>query len=201
MCIRDRLYLNRLDHLARQNQGWIRADQTPVVLYLDIKTSSPEALPVVLKALEPYRHLLTTFRPDRIDTGAVWLVMNGLGPEHFQVSDSLPILLTSERSPAQLSEPETADSWAYRLYSSPWRGTFRYRGRGALAEAERQRLTQWAAEARRRGAWLRFWGGPDRPSLWEAQANAGVQFIHTNKLRKAGRWLQLYHARQQRAGP
>jgi hypothetical protein len=197
----ERLYLQRLDRLARENHGWVRADRTPVVLYLDIKTSSPEALPAVLKALEPYRHLLTTFRPGRIDTGAVWLVMNGLGPEFFSPSDSLPFLLTGERSPDRLEQPATAETWAYHLHSSPWRSTFRYRGRGTFPEAERQRLATWAAEARRRGGWLRFWGGPDRQKLWQVQADAGVQLIHTNKLRKAGRWLQAYHANRRALAP
>jgi glycerophosphoryl diester phosphodiesterase len=68
------------------------------------------------------------------------------------------------------------------LISDNWQKQFKWRGDGALPEAERRQLVRIVDQAHQQGRRVRFWAVPDNPAGWQALQAAGVDLINTDHL-------------------
>jgi hypothetical protein len=74
--------------------------------------------------------------------------------------------------------PATFMPWV----SEDWGKFFTWRGDGAFPEAERQKMREVVARAHAEGYKVRFWAAPDKPSVWKAELDAGVDILSVDDL-------------------
>ena len=83
----------------------------------------------------------------------------------------------------ELSDLDTNPSPNFAPWiSASWGSKFRWRGVGAMPEAELQQLRSIVSRAHEQGRRVRFWGAPDNPNFWQAMLVAGVDLINTDDL-------------------
>jgi hypothetical protein len=68
------------------------------------------------------------------------------------------------------------------IISDSWFAHFKWRGRDAISDAERQKLRDAVAKAHARGRRIRFWAAPDNETMWRELDEAGVDMINTDNL-------------------
>jgi len=73
--------------------------------------------------------------------------------------------------------------------SSQWGLTFKWKGAGAMPNAEQQKLREIVSKAHDQGRLVRFWGAPDNATTWEELRSAKVDLINTDDLRGVQRFL------------
>jgi hypothetical protein len=97
-------------------------------------------------------------------------VVAGAPPRYaFRDSNSL----SSQDGPADLR---------WRAYALNWDQEVGWDGLGDMPAEARARLDEKVRQARLKGRTLRFWGSPDKPSVWDAQLQAGVDYLGTDRL-------------------
>lgn len=78
---------------------------------------------------------------------------------------------------------------AMPVVSDNFKKHFKWRGKGAMPEHEKNKLKSLAAETHRQGKKLRFWAIPDQPNAWQTLLEAGVDLISTDDLYLASNFL------------
>lgn len=178
------LYLEPLRRRAAANGGRVHTDGGTFTLLVDIKADSGAVHRRLCEILTEYRELLTVFRNDGITPGAVTVILSGdrpraqvaAAPERLCAIDGRPRDLDDDPSPFLV--PWISDAWSNHF------------GRGTedLDEAQRRHLATLVARTHAQGRRLRFWGAPDRESVWAVQAAAGVDLINTDRLAAFAAW-------------
>ena len=80
------------------------------------------------------------------------------------------------------------------LISDNWTLHFKWRGEGAIGDAERQKLADTVAKAHAHGRKIRFWATPDSPAMWEVLHQSGVDRINTDDLVGLEQFLRHHSA-------
>ena len=68
------------------------------------------------------------------------------------------------------------------LVSDNWTKVFKWHGTDPLPDDERHHLKQIVEKAHAQGRKVRFWATPDKPEVWAALFDAGVDLINTDDL-------------------
>ncbi len=173
------LYLNPLRERVRQNGGRVYRGGPPCTLLIDIKTDADKTYAALREVLKDYQDLLTVFKPDSTKTNAIAAIITGNRPRQMMMDESVRYAGFDGRL-EDLDLP--ASRHFIPLISDNWTKHFKWRGEGAMAEEEKQKLGEIVAKAHRQGRRLRFWGGPDVRALWQEQRTAGVDLINTDDL-------------------
>ena len=82
-------------------------------------------------------------------------------------------------------EPAALIPWI----SGNWGQSFKWRGSGAIPEADKLKLKDIVAKAHQQGRRVRFWGAPDQPVFWAEMLANGVDLINTDDLDGAQKFL------------
>lgn len=179
------LYLDPLLARVRANGGRVYAGGPKgFLLMLDFKSDGEDSYALLERMLEPYREMLTLYHADRVEEGAVTIVISGHRPEGVLRAQAARYAGLDGRL-ADLGEdhptlwPTISDSFASHF---EWRG-------GRMDPLERERLARYVSRAHARGRRLRFYGAPDREDAWELLLNAGVDLINTDHLEALRRFL------------
>lgn len=181
------LYLEPLRERARQNGGRIFPEGPSLTLLIDIKSAAEPTYARLREALLAYTNLLTRFTPQTTETNAVTVIISGNRPRATMAAEAIRYAACDGR----LEDLQSRTSPHFMpLISDNWRLHFTWRGIGALPDADRQKLAQVLAEARRRGHRVRFWGAPDHAAAWKELHAAGVDLINTDHLAELAKWLQ-----------
>ncbi len=174
----ESLYLEPLRARARQVRGKIYPDAPYFYLLIDIKSEAQSTYAALRRTLERYDDLFTRYEGERTTPQAVTAILSGnrvpleqLRRERvrFVGYDGRLSDLEGDASPHLL--PWVSDNWM-RL--------FRWNGRGAFPESEREQLERIVQGAHAKGYRLRFWATADMPSVWEVLWDAGVDLIGTD---------------------
>lgn len=193
------MYLQPLAAHAAANGGRVRADGAPFVLLVDIKADGAAVYAVLraeLAALAPTPGLLTRFVGERIEPGAITVLLSGsrprelvaAEPERWCALDGRLVDLQARVPPPTASMPWISDAWS-RI--SDWRGS------DELLPDERERIAALVALAHAQGRELRFWGAPDRVEAWSALFALGVDRIGTDRPKAAAAWAASRDGRGQ----
>src|SRR5881394_2192465 len=71
------LYLDPLKKRAAENGGRVYRNGPTVTLMIDVKSDAAQSYAALKEALQPYAPLLTVFRGDQIESGAITIVISG----------------------------------------------------------------------------------------------------------------------------
>ncbi len=183
------LYLEPLRAQVAANGGRVHADGRPFVLLVDIKADGAAVYRQLRQELVGFAPMLTRFVGDRIESGAVTVLLTGDRPRDLVAADAERFVAIDGRlrdleavpSPSVALVPWISDAWS-RV--SDWNGADEW-----MAD-EAARLSAIVARAHAQGRELRFWAAPDRPEAWAALLAAGVDRIGTDRPAAAAAFLR-----------
>jgi hypothetical protein len=183
----ESLYLDPLRERVKKYHGRVYPDGPPVWLLIDFKNSPTEMYPVLRKVLIDYSDILTTWEDGKMKQGAVTAILTGSHPdesilagEKIRYAAIDGILDALSRNP-----PSDLVPWM----SSQWSLSFKWRGEGAMPDAEVQKLHEIVEKAHKQGRLVRFWAAPDKLNAWKTLHAAGVDLINTDDLKGAADFL------------
>ena len=173
------LYLDPLRERVRQNGGRLYRDGPAAILLIDVKSDAETTYAALREVLKQYSDLLTAFRDGSVRTNAITAVISGNRASKTMAAESLRYAGVDGR----IEDLDTAATSALiPLVSDDWSKVFKWRWNGAMPEDVRQQLEQLVAKAHVRGHKIRFWNTPDKPEVWKALFDAGVDLINTDNL-------------------
>ncbi len=173
------LYLDPLRVRAERNGGRIHPGGPSVTLLVDIKSDTTNTYRALVTTLKPYAAMLTLFGPDRTEPRAVSAILSGNRSRGLMEAEPFHHLGFEGRPEDMFG---SAPPQFMPLISDNWSRHFRWRGAGAMPEAERSRLRELVARAHGQGRRIRFWNIPDMPAGWSAVMEAGVDLVNTDNL-------------------
>jgi alkaline phosphatase len=153
-------------------------------LLIDSKTSADSTMPLLLKALEPYKDLLlkNKFR----------IVISGNRPA---VSDyvKFPAWITfdgrsNEEVPSFLASHVVLESEAFYKFGI-WDGT------SPMTPVLRMKLKTYVDQVHAAGRVVRLWATPERLIAYQTLLDLGVDYIGTDQLRALAEYLKAINRR------
>ncbi len=173
------LYLDPLRERVRKNKGTVYPGGGPFGLLIDIKEDGPAAYAVLSKMLADYGDIVSVVRDGTLEPKAVNVVISGDRPIDLIKGEKVRYAGIDGRW-GDLDSTEPAS--LLPLVSENWGSHFKWRGRGPLPDAERDKLREAVAKAHAHGRKIRFWAAPDTPAAWSELRSAGVDLINTDNL-------------------
>lgn len=173
------LYLDPLRERVRKNGGRVYPDGPEFTLLIDLKSDWQRIYPVLRSVLTNYSDVLTTFRGDVKQTNAILAIISGSrDPAMFTGEATRYAGFDGEPSDLDTNPSPDFAPWI----SASWGSKFRWRGAGAIPDAELRQLQTIVSRAHEQGRRVRFWGAPDNSNFWQAMLAAGVDLINTDDL-------------------
>ena len=180
------LYLDPLRERVKQNGGRVYRNGPEVTLLIDVKGDWRTTYPVLRDILKQYSDILTTFPGDAKQTNAVMAIITGNRSREMFAGESVRYAaLDGDLADLDSTAPATLVPWI----SSNWAASFKWRGVGAIPEAEKAKVKEIVAKAHEHGRRVRFWGSPDKPVFWSELLADGVDLINTDDLAGAQKFL------------
>lgn len=182
------LYLDPLRERVRANGGRLFPGGPPAILLIDQKTDGAPTWARLREVLAGYREMLTVFRPGKITTNAITVILSGERPFEVLAAEEERLAgLDGRMSDLDTTPPARPD--LVPLVSDNWRTHFRWDGLGECPAEERTKLNALVARAHAQGRRIRFWGAADREGMWKAQFEAGVDLVNTDRLADLAKFL------------
>ncbi len=185
------LYLDPLMARVKAHGGRVYPGGPPVTLLIDFKGDAEATYARLKQVLTPYRSMLTVFSNDRTQTNAVTVILSGDRPWKTLAAEPERLAALDGRLPDLDTSP---DPRLVPLVSDNWRSHFRWNGEGTFPADEKSKLDALVLRAHQQGRRIRFWGAADRPEIWRAHADAGVDFINTDHLAELAAHLRAQPA-------
>jgi glycerophosphoryl diester phosphodiesterase len=180
------LYLDPLRERVQKNGGHVFPGGPEFTLLVELKGDWRTSYPVLREILKQYAGMLTTFHSAATETNAIRVIITGnRAKEMFGAESSRYAALDGDLADLDSGLPSDLIPWI----SSNWRQNFKWRGSGALPEAEKAKLKNIVAKAHQQGRRVRFWGAPDQPVFWGEMLANGVDLINTDDLDGAQKFL------------
>jgi hypothetical protein len=181
------LYLEPLRARVRANGGAVFKGGGEFTLLVDIKDDGEATYRALHELLAGYAEILVKVRGQKLEKGAVRVVISGNRPRELMARQELRYAGVDGR----LEDLESKEpSHFLPILSDHWGRHFRWRGEGPMPDAERKKLAEIVAKAHAAGRRLRFWATPERPELWKVLYDAGVDLINTDDLSGLRRFLE-----------
>ena len=182
-----KLYLDPLQAYF-QKQSLPRQEKAPpFTLLVDIKTDGAAVYPVLRQQLEEYAELLCRVEDGRLIPGAVQIVISGDRPKKL-IAAANPRYMGIDGRLSDLDSKQPAELMP--LISDRWTSHFKYRGKGAMSEAERTKLRSIVKQAHAAGRRVRFWATPESEAVWRELVAADVDHINTDQLERLSVFLR-----------
>ncbi len=173
------LYLNPLRDVAKRNGGSVYGDGKPIILLVDIKTKGVEAYALLEALLKSYDDIVSSHLDGSFRAKAVTIIISGDRPR-AEIEKSNPRYAAID---GRLGDLESSPPMSLvPLISDNWGNHFKYRGKGEMSAAEREKLADIVKKCHEQGRRLRFWATPENSTLWTELQNAGVDLIGTDDL-------------------
>ncbi|RDX52056.1 hypothetical protein OH76DRAFT_1400974 [Lentinus brumalis] len=170
------------------------AGEIPLQLLVDIKTDGVEALPFILKALQPLRSAgyLTVFANGTLTQSAVTVVGTGNSPLE-QVKALSPRDYFFDAPLTQLTDPSLNTTWdptLSPLASTDYETAVGWSGIGNITDEQVANITQFVGDAHARGIAARFWDTPAWPiyardNVWRVLLENGADWLNADDLAAA----------------
>ena len=192
------LYLDPLRERVRANGGRVYRGGPTITLLIELKTDADTTYPALREVLESYREMLTVFREDKTEAGAVTVLITGNLPRKMMAEEKVR-LAGLDGSLGDLKDPTS--NRLCPLISSPWKSSFKWSGKGTMPAEERKKLDAIVARAHAQGRQVRFWGAPDTTVFWQELRSAGVDWVNTDNLKGLRDYLLRTEANSTRPAP
>jgi hypothetical protein len=179
----ESMYLAALQDRIIRHHGSVYGDGEPFRLVVDLKDRS-DALPAAIEAVFARYPMLARFDGTTYVRGPVEVVFTG--------DEAMKRAMTAHtrwgtRDTNAFAADEPDARWTD--YALDWAECIAWHGNGPIPDEERRTLAYLVDYAHARHRKIRFYGAPDRPSVWAAEAAAGVDFINTDDLPGLARFL------------
>jgi len=175
----EKLYLDPLLERVRANGGRVYPGGPTCMLLIDFKTDGEATYAVLRPLLARYAEMLTVFRDGQVEEKAVTVVISGDRPRATMAAETERLCGYDGR----VSDIDGDIDPAFMpLVSDSWRSQFTYRLQGDMSAEERAKLRRLVEAVHARGAKIRFWAVPEREALWTEMADAGVDYLNTDRL-------------------
>lgn len=190
----ESLYLDPLRKRIQDNGGRVYRNGPQVWLLIDFKTDPKAMYPVLRRVLEQYKDILTVWKDGQKQQGAVTTILTGdHPPEDLLASETVRYAaIDGILKDLQTDPPAGLVPWM----SSQWSLSFKWRGRGAFPEEQRQKLREIVDKAHQQGRLVRFWGAPDNSNAWRELQESGVDLINTDDLQGVQKFLAAEREKQ-----
>jgi len=187
------MYLDPLRERIQRNGHSVYAGGPPCILLVDIKSDALPTTKALLKVLENYTNILTSFTATNTATNALTIILSGNRPADYV--ESLPLRYAAIDGTLDVLDTNPSIHLV-PLVSASWSGTFKWRGGSPLSEDESLRLSQYVKKAHAQGRIIRFWAIPDRLEGWSTMQTAGVDLINTDRLADLAKFFaeQRHHS-------
>lgn len=178
------LYLDPLQKQVEKKGGSVYGENTELILFVDIKDNADSTYQLLHNLLKNYSSILTRYENDKTVPGAVMVVVSGNRPLETMKRQTLRYAFYDGRLNDLNSK---LPSSLMPVISDNWNNHFLWKGEGAMAKDEKDKLTAIVAQAKQQGYLIRFWAtpdpaGPERESVWNELRSAGVGLIGTDDL-------------------
>lgn len=176
----EALYLDPLRARFRAAGGRIHADGTPITLLVDVKSEAGPTYAALHALLARDAALLTEYRSGAVvRAGQITVIVSGNRDEAAMRAQPVRYAAMDGRKAHLDSDaPAALVPWV----SENWRTLSTWNWNGPLPDEVRTSLADWVGRAHARGRKVRFWNVPDRPEVWSALLDAGVDVIGTDHL-------------------
>ena len=180
------LYLDPLRERVKNNGGHVYPGGPEFTLLVELKSDWQTSYPVLRDLLKQYADLLTTYRAGAKETKAIRVIITGhRAKEMFAGETTRYGAMDGDLADLDSGAPADLIPWI----SSSWGQSFKWRGSGAIPEADKLKLKAIVAKAHQQGRLVRFWGAPDQPVFWGEMLANGVDLINTDDLEGAQKFL------------
>lgn len=181
----ESLYLKPLRQRVRENGGNVyEGDRDYFTLLVDIKSEAEPTYRALHRELKKHQRMLTTFKRDGVEDGAVTAIVSGNRPRETMEGQRTRYAAYDGRIPDDLGNSPQA---FVPLVSQNWTRLFTWQGVGPMPEAEREKLREIVTTAHANGQRVRFWATPEVPdaareAVWRELVAAEVDYINTDNL-------------------
>jgi hypothetical protein len=180
------LYLDPLRERVKRNGGRVYPAGPEFTLLVELKTDWQTSYPVLRDILKQYAGMFTSFLGGAAQTNAIRVIITGHHAKEMFAGEAVRYAsIDGELADLDSGEPAALIPWI----SSKWAQGFKWRGMGAIPEADKLKLQGIVAKAHAQGRRVRFWGAPDQPAFWGEMLANGVDLINTDDLDGAQRFL------------
>jgi glycerophosphoryl diester phosphodiesterase len=186
------LYLDPLRERVKRNGGRVYRGGPTIVLLVDVKSEAIATYAVLRDELKRYAEMLTVFRGERVEAGAVTVIVSGNRAREVMAAEPVRHAAMDGRTGDLDSAPSVA---LVPLISDNWQKLFAWRWEGTMPDDQQKALKTWVDRAHAQGRKVRFWNTPDRPEAWTLLLEAGVDIIGTDDLTGLQRFLATRSAR------
>jgi hypothetical protein len=184
----EALYLDPLQSHVEAAGGMVFPGGEPLLLLVDVKSDAVETYAALRRSLEPYRRLLAPAGGPDGSAAPCRVVVSGNRAIDAIAADASRLVAIDGRLEDLDRDDRPAELFPW--ISDRWHKRFAWDGEGPFPEDERRRLADLVGRARARGQRLRFWGTPERESVWAVLREAGVDLIGTDDLGRLQRFLE-----------
>jgi glycerophosphoryl diester phosphodiesterase len=182
------LYLDPLKKRVVENGGRVYRDGPTVTLMIDVKSDAAQSYAALKETLKPYESMLTVFRGDQVEPGAITIVISGNRDRATMAGEAVRFAaLDGFMGDLDAAPPPPASlvTWV----SGQWKKSFTWKGEGPIGEADAAKLKALVAKAHAQNRLIRFWDIPDCQPVWQTLTEAGVDLINTDDLPGLAKFL------------
>lgn len=177
------LYLDPL-HRIVDRDGSVHGDGKPFYLWIDLKDSNPDLVPVLHEVLSRYP-MLTIHTDAQTLEGPVTVILTGdSGNKKRYVKHYSERRATRDADTLSTLDPPADSRWLW--YAVDWwrisSSTTPWTGWGPIPPEERTKLNEAVRIAHASGRKLRIYGAPDYETYWNEALAARVDLIGTDRL-------------------
>ena len=176
----EKLYLDNLFTIFKDNNGYIYENDNPLFLLVDIKTSPNDTYEVLDDLLINYKPMLSHVINDSLIQGAVTVILTGNRPEIEYLKNMRERYVFLDGRLSDIGKNISVNIMP--LISIDWEDEFLWRGKNSISRSESNRLDELTTKVHLEGKKLRFWGAPDNQRSWEILYSAGIDLINTDKI-------------------
>ena len=181
------LYLEPLRRRIRRGSVYDRPAR--FILLVDIKADGEKVYEVLRRVLPQYQTVLSSFERGRVYQRAITVILSGERPRAMLESETARYAFLDGRLSDLEGEESRAPASLMPLVSDNYGQHFRWDGRGAMPDEERQKLRAMAQKAHTQHHLLRLWATPETPAAWGELLDAGIDLINTDDLAGLRRFL------------
>ena len=177
----ENLYLKPLMARIAQNNGKVYANyNTPVILMIDIKTGANSTYEALKPLLEKYRSILSGLENGKMVYRAVTVVLSGHKPYGLIEKEQDRLAFIDED--LRKVQRDSVFNNVFTMASCKYSKLMKWDGRGAISNAEKDKLLAFVAMAHKIGTKVRLWASPEKKAVWDELLHCGVDLINTDHL-------------------
>jgi hypothetical protein len=180
------LYLDPLRERVKNHGGHVYPDGPEFTLLVELKSDWHTSYPVLRDVLKQYAGMLTTFRAGAMQTNAIRVIITGHRAKEMFAGEAIRYAaMDGDLADLDSGEPAALIPWI----SDNWAQSFKWRGSGAIPDADKLKLKGIVAKAHQQGRRVRFWGAPNQPAFWDEMLANDVDLINADDLAGAQKFL------------